>query len=427
MLKPLRLFLFLLFSLLLTYCSVTWPTAGDYLQSSDAITGRNSIEVDSMYASGWLLWVEQPVDHFNPEKGYFKQRVWLSHRSEEAPVVLITEGYMAPGNYVSELARLFKGNQVIVEHRYFDQSVPDSLEWKYLTAEQAARDHHRVVELLKTYYKGLWINAGVSKGGQAAMIHRAFFPDDVDITVSYVAPFNLEKEDHRLLDFFKTVGTSAQRNGIFEFQKTALKRKDELMPFFVELAKSHGYTFRMGLDRAFELVVLEYPFSMWQWGGLVNNIPESDSPAEVLFAHLHQGSDFGYFSEQQLADIGPFFYQAYNELGYYPYLATPLKPWLKEIKADTVSNKFMAPEVDYLPFRENVSYDILNRLKISDPRMIVITGQNDPWSATSLDTDGFNNILKIEKPGGNHRTRINNLPDSLRQKVLDQLKIWIED
>ena len=59
--------------------------------------------------------------------------------------------------------------------------------------------------------------------------------------------------------------------------------------------------------------------------------------------------------------------------------------------------------------------------------MIVITGENDPWSATALNTKGFTNVIKIEKPGGSHRTRINNLPDSLRQVVINQLDDWLRN
>lgn len=383
------------------------------------------IRSDSIFSKAWLLWVEQPVDHHHPEKGYFKQRVWLSHKSPTAPVVLVTEGYMAPRNSITELAKIVGGNQIIVEHRYFGASVPDSLDWNYLTIEQAAMDHHRIVELFKNFYTGKWINTGISKGGQTALIHRALFPDDVDVTVAYVAPFNLEKEDKRLIEFFNHVGTPEQRNRILEFQKEVLKRQDELMPFLDAFAREKGYTFRMGKEKAFELAVLEYPFSLWQWGRDVDAIPCPGAPAKELFDHLCKGSDFRYFSDQQWKQVCPFFYQAYRELGYYAYLATPLKEWLDEIKTDTVSNRFMAPNVDNLVFDVNAPQRILTKLRAADPEIILLTGENDPWGATALNPEGFNNIVKIVKPGGSHRTRINNLPDSLKNIVINQLNNWL--
>ncbi len=426
MAKVLRIFLILVSAGALSFCSVKWHAASDFLDSREVIVSYEKLETDSLFSDSWLLWIKQPVDHNDPEKGFFEQRVWLSHKSLDRPMVMITEGYMAPANYTSELVRLTKANQLVIEHRYFGQSVPDSMDWQFLTIEQAAMDHHRIVETFKKFYKGKWINTGISKGGQTAMIHRAFFPKDVDVTVPYVAPFNLEREDPRLVAFFDSVGTASQRERIKEFQEEVLKRKDELMPYFYDLTEQKGYTFRMGAERAFELAVLEYPFSLWQWGGPVDEIPKPGASAEVLFTHLHQGSDFGYFSDQQWEKIGPFFYQAYKELGYYPYLARPLREWLDEIQEDTVSNRFMAPAVDQLVFDETVPYKILGKLKEADPEMIVITGENDPWSATSLETEGFSKVLKVEKPGGSHRTRINNLPDSLRIKVIKQLEEWLE-
>lgn len=425
MAKVIRISLLLVVTGILSFCSVKWKSATEFIESRPAFSSIEEIKPDSMYSKAWLLWINQPLDHNNPEKGFFKQRVWLSHKSPEAPVVLITEGYMAPRNFTSELASMLQANQVVVEHRYFGKSVPDSVRWEYLTVEQAAMDHHRVVEAMKEFYKGKWVNTGISKGGQTAMIHRAFFPQDVDVTVSYVAPFNLERDDRRLVDFFDNVGTAEQRKRIATFQKEVLNRKEELMPWFNDLITQKDYTFRMGKERAFELSVLEYPFSLWQWGGPVDEIPEPGADAEVLFAHLHQGSDFGYFSDQQWQEIGPFFYQAYKELGYYPYLAAPFKDFLDEIKEDTVSNRFMAPDVENLSFDKQVSFEILKKLKNIDPEMIVITGENDPWSATSLEPEGFSKMLKIEKPGGSHRTRINNLPDSLKNRVMGQLEVWL--
>ena len=65
----------------------------------------------------------------------------------------------------------------------------------------AAADHHRIVEVLKLIYPGKWIGTGISKGGQTAMFHRYFYPEDVDISVPYVAPLNFSTEDQRFIHF----------------------------------------------------------------------------------------------------------------------------------------------------------------------------------------------------------------------------------
>ena len=180
----------LLFVIILVFLLVSFSfhtrgqsSISEFLENCNGIASMEKAQADTLFEHAWLLWVEQPLDHDDPGKGNFRQRVWLSHRSDGAPVVMVNEGYMAPRNYTSELAGILEANQVIVEHRYFGQSVPDSIDWNHLTIEQSARDHHRIVEMLKPFYDGKWVNSGISKGGQAAMIHRAFFPDDVDVTV----------------------------------------------------------------------------------------------------------------------------------------------------------------------------------------------------------------------------------------------------
>ena len=46
---------------------------------------------------------------------------------------------------------------------------------------------------------------GISKGGQTTIFHRYFYPADVDISVPYVAPLNLEYVDPRLDKFLNRV------------------------------------------------------------------------------------------------------------------------------------------------------------------------------------------------------------------------------
>jgi len=160
------------------------------------------LKSDSLFASKYLLQFEQAVDHRNPNGQKFNQRVFLSHLDFDASVVFITEGYTAwhaeDPKFVSELAGLLNTNQICVEHRYFGTSVPEPLIWDYLTIKNAATDHHRIVDVLKLLYKGKWINTGISKGGQTAMYHRFFYPEDVDISVPYVAPLNFSVEEQRV-------------------------------------------------------------------------------------------------------------------------------------------------------------------------------------------------------------------------------------
>ncbi|WP_439184302.1 S28 family serine protease [Carboxylicivirga taeanensis] len=412
--------------ILFTACNKHLETPEQLFKTSTSISVQNIPSDTSLYNQSWLLLFDQPIDHQHPEKGSFKQRIWYSHRSIDAPVVMITEGYSANRNYTSELARLVKANQIIVEHRYFSESKPDSLDWQYLTVEQAAHDHHRIIQFFKQLYKTKWATSGISKGGQTAIFHRAFFPNDVDLSVPYVAPINLAREDQRLFDFFHTVGNEADRKRIHNFQEAVLKKRDDIMPLFKAYASDKGLSFRMGLDKAFDLVVLEYPFSFWQWGSSTASIPPSTATTEELFNHLKNGSDIGYVSDQSWESIKPFFYQAYKELGYYAYTPGRLKPLLKGFHADTISSSMFAPGGDTLQFMPTMQV-IMAKLEATNPNIIAIIGEKDPWGATSLNSEKLTKTIRAVAPKGSHKTRINTLPEGIRTQVIDEINRALKD
>ena len=50
------------------------------------------VETADGFVASYELRIEQPIDHFNPERGSFLQRVFLNHRGFDRPVVMITNG-----------------------------------------------------------------------------------------------------------------------------------------------------------------------------------------------------------------------------------------------------------------------------------------------------------------------------------------------
>ena len=57
---------------------------------------KSDIEYSNLEGS-WNLRIRQPLDHQHPEKGFFYQRVYLSHRDGNLPVVMVTEGMIVDG------------------------------------------------------------------------------------------------------------------------------------------------------------------------------------------------------------------------------------------------------------------------------------------------------------------------------------------
>jgi hypothetical protein len=87
------------------------------------IISVEKMEQNPFFSEAYVVNVRQPIDHLNPSKGNFPQRVFVSHLSYDNPVVFITEGYgggyAAGKRYLDELCPLLKANQIFVEHRFF--------------------------------------------------------------------------------------------------------------------------------------------------------------------------------------------------------------------------------------------------------------------------------------------------------------------
>ncbi len=386
------------------------------------------MKTGTFFSEKYLLEVEQPVDHNNPNSKKFTQRVFLSHKGFDQPVVFITEGYAAGyavnPNHVNELCPILEANQICVEHRYFSKSVPDSLDWSQLTVYNAATDHHQIVEILKNIYKSKWVNTGISKGGQTTIYHRYFYPDDVDASVPYVAPLNFAVADKRAYRFLENVGDSLCRDNIYRYQLMMLQNRDNFLPLFKKLTKKEKLTYRMGYEKAYELLVLEYSFAFWQWGSFdCKAIPMYPDSAEVMLKQLNKVAGFDWISDQGIERLQPFFYQALAEIGFYGYDISPFKDYVSFTKNPNF--EFTAPEgvsVVYNPVpMQKVDCFVRHEAK----NMIFIYGEYDAWSSTSVDLSYNSNNLKIVKPKGSHRTRINNLPQNQKELVISTLKKWL--
>jgi hypothetical protein len=385
----------------------------------------NDIEPGSDFNEAFEIFIEQPVDHHNKDGEMFTQKIYLSHRDESLPMVIELDGYIITYNRPGELEEILNCNRMIVEHRYFGESKPESMEWKHLTIENASADHHNIIETFKNIYKENWISTGISKGGQTAIFHRYFYPDDVLVSVPYVAPLNIAEEDPRIYHFLRNVGTENCRKNIIQFQREVLKRADELIPLFRKRAEKNGYTYSIGNERMiFEYIVLEYSFAFWQWGKeSCNDIPPVDATNKELLKHLETNSSFSYFSDQGIEPIAPFFYQAYTEMGYYGYDITDFKDLLIEVTEPT--SKIFLPKDSNIAFDCSLMHNINNWLQKHGNNMLFIYGENDTWSAAAVELTGETNSLKMVKDGGSHRTRISSFSDDEKEIIYSTLEEWL--
>ncbi len=424
-----RNFLLIILACILS-TSVWAKNIADILKEIPGMEEVIPVKANNFFTESFHVKIRQPIDHQNPSSGTFLQRVFISVKDSDAPVVLVTEGYGADYganvNYVNELCPLLDASQIVVEHRYFGPSTPENTDWSYLTVENAARDHHRIVSLLKPLLGGKWINTGISKGGQTALLHRVFFPNDVDVTVSYVAPFNFGVEDGRHEPYIaKKAGTREGRKKVKDFQKEVLKRREALMPQFEKHVNEKGYTFSTDLNAIYDYCVLEYSFSFWQWGYDPAIIPSPDSSDEVIYEHFMKIASPDYFSREGLARIGSFFVQAARELGYYGYDTRPFRKYLSIDNADDYLAELFLPDGYSVGFDPTSVVKTREFLKTTDAKMIFIYGANDPWTASGVDLPKRENFLKVVQDGAGHGIRIRSLDEMNRLKVLNLLNSWI--
>jgi hypothetical protein len=381
------------------------------------------IKADNIFTEAYEIFVSQPVDHNNPDGPKFKQQIFLSHTDKEKPVVIDLDGY-AVNNRTTELSKLLLCNQIMVEHRYFGESVPVPFDWKYLTIKQAADDHHRIIEMFKEYYTGKWITTGISKGGSCAIFHGYFYPDDADASVPYVGPLNLSIDDQRVYEWIKSVSTPECREKVFNFQKLCFEKRDELYPLFLKNAEDKKLAYKIvGCEKAYEYSVLEYSFAYWQWGnGDCSNIPNENSSIEEIWEHFSKNGGITYFDDSSIIDNYAFFYQCYTEFGYYAYEIDQFNDYIKYADGQTPF---------FIPKDSNPTYDPRLLKKINNwasneaENFIFIYGGNDPWTSPGVCLTGKTNSLKMVLPNGSHASRIKGFSNKDKELIYSRLENWL--
>jgi len=388
------------------------------------------IESSKPYLVKFELMVPQLLDHNNPKSDTLWELVYLSHRSFDAPTVIVTEGYGAGyaegSNYNEELCKILKSNLVFAEHRYFGKSIPSPLNWDYMTLKQAAADHHQIIQWLKPLYPQKWVATGTSKGGSTSLYLKAYYPNDVDAVVAYVAPLTNAQEDARPIDFvINKAGTKQDRQIIYDYQLLMLKNFDKLLEIFNAYASKCQLTFSMGTKTTLEYLILEYPFSHWQWGVTSDKVPTKKDDVQKMFDHIFRIVDPYGFSETGSKDISPYYYQAYSEIGYYNYNAyLPIfKKWLKQ---SSYSNNTMIPNGAKAVYHPESHREVVELLDKTGAHIMQIQGELDPWYQAAWIPKDKSALPVFVLPNGNHSVRIAYFDTDTKNRIYDTLEQWLD-
>ena len=387
----------------------------------------SKIETAKNFEATYELKIKQPIDHSDVSKGYFYQRAFLSHKGFEQPTIMITEGYSRPKNRISELTELINGNQILIEHRYFGESMPDSLNYNYLNLKQVTEDLHHINTLFKNIYKTKWLSTGVSKGGATTLFYRYFYPNDVDVSVNYVGPINNAFEDKRIYTFLDTVGTKTCRDKIFSFQKYLLKNKKKILPFLeaYSMGANVDYTY-LSIEKAFEFAVMEYPFAFWQNGKDCEDIPEKSSSYLDAMKYFISVSDIAFFSDRDMVNYASHYYQSATEFGYYGYETNEFKGLLSELSTDQNPHATFMPNKMQVPFDDRLLNEINKWLPKEGNKIIHIYGTLDTWSASAVPISKDVDAVWFFMNGKHHgNSRIKTMSKSEKEKLISTLERWL--
>ncbi len=367
------------------------------------------------------LFINQLIDHKNPEKGSFEQKVHFIHRGFNQPTIMETNGYDL---YIkpSELTHYLKANYLNIEHRFFGKSVPEGNPWEYLTLEQVTTDLHEINALFRELYKGKWISTGVSKGGQTTLYYRYFYPRDVDVSIPYVAPFNHSMEEPRIYSFLNEVGTKACRTKIRDLQTYLFKNKKAILEKLNWYSQGARLKFKYvgSLEKAFEYAVLEYDFSFWQSGTNCQDIPVTKD-MDTVVAHFLSVSNVDFYSDATIDRFAPHFYQAGTEMGYYGYDITPFKKYVSFKKNPSAT--FMPPGTSDKSFSPKLINEVKQWLEENGNNFLYIYGGTDTWTASQVIPSKNVNSKSFVIPNKDHyQARIKNMDPQMQNEFFEALK-----
>jgi hypothetical protein len=415
------IFIFFFFSLLQAIAQ------SDELQLEKELHNLPGLTFKKVSESGaknpkYELLIKQPLDHQHPEKGFFYQRAILLHKGFSHPTVIQTEGYWL-GRPSNELEKLFDANDLDVEYRFYGKSLPDSLHWEYLTIEQATADLHAVNELFRNIYKGKWISTGISKGGETTLYYKYFFPNDVDLSVPYVAPLDNSLEDKRIYHFFDTIGTPECRNRIYQAQVFLLQNEKEALEKLqaYSIGANLHYTYTGSIGKSFEYAVLEYPFSFWQYFGVCDSIP-TDNNLDHYIASLLKISDIASFSDEGIKQFEAHYYQAATQSGYYGYNIAPFKKYL-HFFTENPSAAFPPKSASIKAFDGSLNEKVAKWLWDSGNNILYIYGGIDTWTSAGVIVSDKVNSKRFVIPFATHATaRIRNMSPEMKEEFVQKVK-----
>lgn len=388
------------------------------------IKSIKKIEAIGEFKDCYELLIEQPINHDDPDQGSFLQKIYLSHKDINKPMVLVINGYISFDNIVNEWSEILDANQIYVEHRYFGKSKPEKIVWETLNLKNACSDLHKIRLSFKSIYQNKWISTGISKGGLTAVTYKYFFPNDISATIALSTSVKTSNCD---TTFFTYIDSLSKKNGCFEelkdFQKILLKNRKELISIMINHFEINQIEYHdTYIDKIFDCAVMEIPFSIWQNNSgceIIKNL-NIDTPDE-MFNSMRIALKDWFMTKRVFDDMEAFHYQAMTELGYYCYPTSFFKDLLNE------QNEILTfiSHSNHVHYSNELMLNLRTWLTNHGNNIIYITGKNDPYSIYRIQPNKNLDVLSIELENRNHnQVYFKNLDINQRKVILRKIKEW---
>ena len=422
------------------------------------------------FAEKYLVTFVQYIDWNNPDLGTFNQRVEIGFRGYDNVNVMYVSGYELYEKYFEtddehEISKMYDGNYISVEYRYFSKSAPEGLStkstelWEYLTDENASKDFHNIIEKLQEILSGRWVFTGISKGGQATNVFAYYFPNDVDAYVSYVAPFCDGIDDERAFNaIYNEIGNNRYgeeqakkyRDLMLDFEVEAIKNRDYLQPLILSEDSYSDYPLR-NISRDFENYIVDTVFGVWQYDQNFASFEEvmkiTPRIDDISTPDVKENQKFldGLLRViiENNGDVGdtdllfPYTVHAATENGNYGLRLQPLRDELSkygitmELTAETEKNylalsQFNQAQLDAFKFNPEMRNKMLEWTETNTSNVIMIYGDSDPWYFMRLPETDNPNIHIFTSSEYAHITDINSMNEEMKKEITALLSEWLK-
>lgn len=337
----------------------------------------------------------------------------------------------------------------------------DTRYWEYHTAENAAKDYHRIYLVLSPLLGDPWAATGSSRGGQMTNVYAYYFPEDMSFFAPYVAPCFTGPEDSRFYPFLYTeIGNDvfgpeeAQqlRGLILDFQTELMKDKALLLPVYEMTARQAMncvFPGQVSIDQIYDLNVLEFAVQFWQYQmvsfdeirailDLPDSTPEeTQAKAQAAFELLIRVQAPVDWSSNFVA--WPYYVNAATTYGQYHYDFSYLRKALAEKGLEdtlSVTEEMETGLLWNLVFTEaqraafvydgSFAASLTASEHTTDAKLLMVFGAADPWFSLRIPETDNPNVAVFVHPTAAHNASISSMPEEIRNEAAGLLKEWLK-